>query len=240
MRIAFLILLSAILVNLELPNLKCADDSKRVAAACDARLEDITALLDQAGGEPAVGENLDDFIPAWWKDEAAARREAYAPIDDVEHLPEWHDIDLLTRTVFGEARGQGDEEVRAVAHIAINRWLSRKWGDELGEVVQWPAQFSVWNVGDANHRVVTDASVAKRPGWLRVSRLTLQVLEERLSGGADPTRGCRYYWHPKAMSPAGATPYWAQGLVPRAIGDLRCLRRAGNRTPSDREGSGPT
>lgn len=37
------------------------------------------------------------------------------------------DLQILARTLFGEARGEGDEGLEAVACVIINRFNAKKW-----------------------------------------------------------------------------------------------------------------
>lgn len=61
------------------------------------------------------------------------------------------DIDILARTIYGEARGEPWEGKIAVAWVVRNRaerggW----WGDTIREVCLKPWQFSCWNETDPN------------------------------------------------------------------------------------------
>ena len=38
-----------------------------------------------------------------------------------------NDLQILARTLFGEARGEGDEGLEAVACVIINRFKAKKW-----------------------------------------------------------------------------------------------------------------
>lgn len=62
------------------------------------------------------------------------------------------DLDILSRTVWGEARGESHLGKIAVARVIINRFNSGKWfaGKTIAETCQKPWQFSCWNAGDPN------------------------------------------------------------------------------------------
>ena len=51
-----------------------------------------------------------------------------------------HDIDILARTIYGEARGEIDEGKRAVGLCILNRYKSKKWfsANTIAEVCQKP------------------------------------------------------------------------------------------------------
>lgn len=55
-------------------------------------------------------------------------------------------IELLARTVFGEARSEPPEGRLAVAYVAINRARDpgRRWPPNLAAVLLQPHQFSCW------------------------------------------------------------------------------------------------
>ena len=38
-----------------------------------------------------------------------------------------HDIDILARTIYGEARGEKTAGKKAVACVIMNRYKSKKW-----------------------------------------------------------------------------------------------------------------
>ena len=65
-------------------------------------------------------------------------------------------IDVLARTMWGEARGEGTDGLRAVAFVVMNRVaLARErggswWGSDIISVCHKPFQFSCWNRNDPN------------------------------------------------------------------------------------------
>src|SRR5690606_13223296 len=44
------------------------------------------------------------------------------------------EMSLVVRTLLGEASGQGDAEVRAIAQVVFNRLESRRWGSTVASV----------------------------------------------------------------------------------------------------------
>lgn len=58
-----------------------------------------------------------------------------------------HDIDILARTIYGEARGEKTAGKKAVACVIMNRYKAKKWfsGKTIAETCQKPWQFSCWN-----------------------------------------------------------------------------------------------
>lgn len=62
------------------------------------------------------------------------------------------DIIILAKTVYGEARGEGEDGRLAVAHVVLNRFKSRRWYGRgtIAETARLPWQFSCWNANDPN------------------------------------------------------------------------------------------
>ena len=122
-------------------------------------------------------------------------------------------VDVLARTLWGEARGEPIAGIEAVAAVVANRariaaerggWW---WGATIRDVCLKPWQFSCWNSGDPN-----------RPRLLAVGRgdpvfETCVRIARRAALGllADPTGGATHY------HAVGVGPYWAAGRSPSAV-----------------------
>lgn len=71
-----------------------------------------------------------------------------------------NDIDILARTIYGEARGETDLGKMAVASVILNRYKAKKWfsGSTIAETCQFCVkgskfhQFSCWNESDPNFK----------------------------------------------------------------------------------------
>lgn len=60
-------------------------------------------------------------------------------------------LDTLTKTIWGEARGEGREGMIAVAWVILNRAsIGGWWGNSIETVCLKPWQFSCWNANDPN------------------------------------------------------------------------------------------
>lgn len=122
-------------------------------------------------------------------------------------------VDILARTLWGEARGEPVRGIEAVAAIIINRVKRADqhggrywWGASIGQVCQKPWQFSCWNENDPN-RAKLQAVTEKD----RVFRICLRVARRAVAGGLDdPTWGSTHY-HTKTI-----TPPWARSRNPVA------------------------
>jgi spore germination cell wall hydrolase CwlJ-like protein len=105
-------------------------------------------------------------------------------------------LDTLARTLWGEARGEGEVGMAAVAAVIRNRidvsaahdgryW----WGNDWISVCRAKAQFSCWNPGDPNRpklQAVDDSDVA--------FSLAKQVAADAIAGRIqDPTFGATSY-----------------------------------------------
>lgn len=105
----------------------------------------------------------------------------------------------LAATMWGEARGDGVEGMRAVGHVILNRVNSdrdARYGSTLSEVMFRDRQFSVWNLGDPNRdhmlRLIEGWQPQGRDGemWLIAQTLAADILQGR---SQDPTGGALYY-----------------------------------------------
>lgn len=118
--------------------------------------------------------------------------------------------DVLTRTLWGEARGEGAEGLRAVAHVIMNRVkLARVhggswWGNDIIGVCQKPFQFSCWNRNDPNFKRVI-AVDAHNPEFRLASSIARRVMDG--SDTFDTTHGATHYHR------FDLTPRWARGQV---------------------------
>jgi N-acetylmuramoyl-L-alanine amidase len=122
----------------------------------------------------------------------------------VDHLPSA--IDTLARTTWGEARGEGNLGMQAVAAVVVNRTsFAPKWGDTVEAVCLQPQQFSCWNPQEPTCAAVdwTD------PEFARSLVIALIACVGELP---DPTNGATHYYA-DSIEP----PYWAVGEEPCAV-----------------------
>ncbi len=125
----------------------------------------------------------------------------------------FHDLEILARTVYGEARGETFEGQVAVARVIVNRWKSGKWfaGGSIASTAVMPQQFSCWNPSDPN-------LVAMKTADLTDPRLrqAVQAAIAALAGGGPPwIKGVTHYYAASIDEPA-----WAKGHQPAGrIGD---------------------
>lgn len=123
------------------------------------------------------------------------------------------EIDVLARTIWGEARGEGEAGMRAVAAVVMNRVAVSKarggywWGSGVVGVCQRPYQFSCWNKSDANFRKIVAVDAREE-----IFAAALKIAREYVRGRGEDTTGGATHYHA-----AGIKPRWSEGREPAAI-----------------------
>lgn len=112
------------------------------------------------------------------------------------------DRDILTRTLWGEARGEPEEGQIAVVHVVRNRVIHR--GTNAATECQRPRQFSCWNTDDPQRERLL-ALLPISDAYVKLARVV-----DKAWLLPDVTGGARHYYAPKAMVPPGAVPKWAK------------------------------
>src|SRR5258708_18614543 len=105
------------------------------------------------------------------------------------------DLEIVARTVWGEARGEGVDGWVAVSWVIKNRaghpgW----WGRDLKSVCLKRAQFSSWNIDDRNRPKML-ALATNDPLLTRIRGTVAEVLAGTVP---DPTGGAPYQQPPLA------------------------------------------
>lgn len=126
------------------------------------------------------------------------------------------DLDVWTRTVWGEARGEPLMGQIAVAHVILNRWWKPGWwsrekadgvvDDTIEAVCKDPFQFSVWNTGDPNRALMTNLPITDQK-YEHLWQICLMVWEGKFP---DPTYASLHY-HTTDLNPL---PRWALNKEP--------------------------
>lgn len=104
-------------------------------------------------------------------------------------------IDIVARTVYGEARNQDRTGQKAVAHVIFNRAAKNYAGGLVAAVCLAPKQFSCWNNGDPNRKLIMGVG----PDNKDFRQCMISVLEAM--GEPDFTFDSTHY-HTAAVSPA--------------------------------------
>ena len=123
------------------------------------------------------------------------------------------EVDVLARTLWGEARGEGTAGMEAVASVVLNRVRVAQnrgkfwWGNNIIQVCQKPYQFSCWNRSDPNFRKLqaVDEADLYFATALRIARRAVIGKLEDATGGAT-------HYHA-----SGVAPYWDKSEKPTAV-----------------------
>lgn len=123
------------------------------------------------------------------------------------------DINILARTIWGEARGQPDRGMIAVANVVMNRVADRRWPNSARGVCLQPWQFSAWNENDPNRPKML-AVTEDDPTFRRCVEIATAAIDATLP---DVTGGADHYFT-KEIDP----PAWSADMTELAtIGDHR-------------------
>lgn len=124
--------------------------------------------------------------------------------------PMLDDVDILARTIYGEARSEGKEGMEAVACVIMNRYKAEKWftgycvkeGQKIPSIAQTclkKFQFSCWNKNDPNLAKIKKVDLSDA-----VFRQCYEIAKAATNGTlADFTNGATYY-HTRQIKPVWA------------------------------------
>lgn len=121
-------------------------------------------------------------------------------------------VEILARTIYGEARGEPVRGKEAVAAVVMNRVRKADrrggwwWGNDVVGVCLKPWQFSCWNADDPNRARIL-AVTAETKAFATCLRIARRAIAGALP---DPTGGATHY-HSRDVHPP-----WAWSHVPSA------------------------
>lgn len=130
------------------------------------------------------------------------------------------DVDVLARTLYGEARGEGVAGMEAVACVIRNRvnidigddFRPDWWGEGYAGVCQRPWQFSCWNQNDPNREKLL-ALDDNSAGF----RTCIDIAYRCVRGMfPDVTRGSDHYCTRAFRTSQRGTSHWAAVATIRA------------------------
>ncbi|WP_219097748.1 cell wall hydrolase [Pseudomonas sp. UMAB-40] len=120
------------------------------------------------------------------------------------------DIDILARTLWGEARGESQAGMEAVAWTIRNRVFDGKakswWGEGYAGVCQKPWQFSCWNANDPNSPYLRGAKPIPAGEYKKALAAATAVVNGSVP---DPTGGATHYYATTMPKP----PTWVKGAT---------------------------
>nr|WP_301538890.1 cell wall hydrolase [Pseudogemmobacter hezensis] len=103
--------------------------------------------------------------------------------------------DVVIRTVLGEAAGESNAGMAAVAMVIRNRADDTRYPDSVGEVSLQPRQFSAWNEDGSGNDLVTKYG----PGSPQYERAAYIVDVVMAGLVPDFTEGATHYYSPAGM-----------------------------------------
>ena len=114
------------------------------------------------------------------------------------------DLEILAKTIYGEASGEPWIGKIAVGWTAKNRLAAESWfGKSIHEICLKPFQYSCWNDGPLQIRIAElKWDTTYTHACLGAAFMVLLELT------SDPTSGATHYHR------AGDTPAWAAGQTP--------------------------
>lgn len=106
--------------------------------------------------------------------------------------PTPEEVDLVARTAWAEARGEGELGMEAVATVIRNRVYDgdRRWAQTYDEVCLAPNQFSCWRADDPNRQKATDVTF-QDVRFFKAYALAAGVMA--MIRMIDPTHGANHY-----------------------------------------------
>lgn len=131
------------------------------------------------------------------------------------------DPQILTLTLYGEARGEPIEGQIAVACLIRNRTETGRWGASYAKVCLHPWQFSCWRPegGQQNYdRVIglakelaTSTHLPEDPQLRQCAWVAQGVIGHWIQ---DTTKDATHYYAPRGMTPPERVPAWAINKQP--------------------------
>ena len=143
------------------------------------------------------------------------------------------DLDAMTRTIIGEAYGQGEVGMQAVGEVIRNRAQSR--GQSIRDVVTAPYQFEPWGTAESARRLM--AITPDDPRYQEARR----VAEAVYGGQTNVTNGADHFYAPKLQADLGRDrPNFDNGSG-RQIGDhLFFNLEGGDQSPAQAAPAAPS
>lgn len=106
-------------------------------------------------------------------------------------------IDVMARTLWGEARGEGYSGMQAVANVIMNRVKRGGWyGLTPSEVCKKPYQFSCWLKSDPNYQKLTTVTTSDR-----LFKQAVDIATAAVNGTLPDITGGATEYHTKAVTP---------------------------------------
>jgi N-acetylmuramoyl-L-alanine amidase len=123
------------------------------------------------------------------------------------------DAEVLARTLYGEARGEGIAGMTAIAWVVVNRakHVGVRFPDTISGVCKQRAQFTCWSPSDPNAKLCAAVTEAD-PSFALALYVAMAVLTGQVE---DNTGGADHYFVTNMKNP----PSWRS--------DMKFLKRIG-------------
>jgi N-acetylmuramoyl-L-alanine amidase len=170
----------------------------------------VLAILAPSKKFPTYVENSTPLVTAY--------------VRHLKTLPSDDEVDLMTRVLYGEARGENEEGQRNIVHTIINRAedSKKRFGPTYSEILIRPFQFSCMNPDDPNYPLLLKLD-KKSLTYKKLHAIVVNTINERLNGRPDPTLNSTHYHNLKV------DPKWnvaADGMI--RIGNHKFWRGVDN------------
>lgn len=119
-----------------------------------------------------------------------------------------YELEIAARTIYGEARGETFDGMKAVGHVILNRtrYAAFRYDTSISTTCLRRAQFSCWNPNDSNLKRLLAVSFSD-PLLRECLRAFLEAeVKEDITFGAD-------HYHADYIN----TPYWAKNQTPTVV-----------------------
>lgn len=153
-----------------------------------------------------------------------------------DELRKLSDVDLLSRCIWGEARGERIDGRLAVAHVVLNRVRAQSYyGGSIKDVILKPRHFSCFNANDQNLSKILNLTPSS-PDLSFCRAVAELALQDGLTN--DPTQGATHYhtvnvnpsWAPKLrfLCRIGSHLFYREDLSrSRAVSDAQSVINQG-------------
>jgi len=134
----------------------------------------------------------------------------------------YSDVELLTATIWGEARRVEDtiteeeKEYACIANTIKNRALNKaRWPNDISSVILQRKQFSCWNENDANRPKMIEFLETHEPPetWDMMNRIAEDMMSETIE---DLSLGANHYMS-KSLYFSSKCPSWSKDMKTTAI-----------------------
>ena len=164
---------------------------------------------------PKPDYKLEPALPVLPNDKLTTKTEQLKPADKslekkVEICVPEKEKEVLAEMIYGEARGESQEEQIAVAYTPLNRLndKDKKYGKDLVEVIRKPGQYSCFNPNDPNKSKIEQAPYNDPNNWNKC----LEVAEGVLTGVYENPIGSSTHYVTKEFRKNAPRNHWSRHM----------------------------